>query len=523
VAIAHLTPRRAMRRRRRAPALVSIEVAIWLAAAGLQPAHAVTSHLPRPPDTIPHAGWIVAENRRPGTTDWRIPHSAHGGIEGYADRVSAVRGDHVELYVSTRAARFHVEAYRIGYYAGLGGRLVWRSRPVEGTRGRDPVLLRRTNTIVARWPASMRFRVTRAWVQGDYLLKLVSADGDQSYIPLTIRNDSSTAALVVQNAVTTWQAYNRWGGYSLYDGPRGSFADRSRMVSFDRPYEGHRGAAAFPWMEQPLVTLVERYGMDVTYQTDVDLHKHPGRLLHHRALVTLGHDEYWSSAMRDGALAARTAGVNIAFLGGNTAYRHVRFEPSALGRDRHLVCYKIAREDPLFGVKDKQVTSNWRDPPVPRPESVLLGGFYRCGGVYASLVVSDPGAWIFDGTNLPAGARLPGVVRYEVDNVDPRVPTPDTIEILAHSPVSCFGSPDFADMTYYTTTSGAGVFNAGDQGWMDSLRCLGPVRAPSCNGLVSRITRNVLAGLASGPAALLHRSRPNLTRFGIRLRKPIHP
>jgi hypothetical protein len=475
-------------------------------------------------DPIPRTDWIIAENRLSGTTDWLIPSGTRQGIEGYADHVSAAQGEQVRLHISTGAATFHIEAYRIGYYQGLGGRLVWRSREVEGSKGAAPVLLASTNTIEARWPVSMRVTIDKAWVQGEYLLKLVSSSGGAGYIPLTIRDDSSTAALVVINGVTTWQAYNRWGRYSLYEGPDGSSANRSRMVSFDRPYRARRGAGAFPWMEQPLVVLAERYGMDVTYQTDVDLHEHPGRLLRHRALVTLGHDEYWSSSMLDGVLAARDAGVNMAFLGGNTAYRHIRFEPSRLGRDRHVVCYKVAREDPLYGIDDDEVTSNWRDPPVPRPESALLGGFYRCAYVRdASLVVSEPDAWMFDGTGVVAGSRLPGVIHFEVDNVEPSVPTPDTIQILAHSPVSCSGRADFADVTYYTTTSGAGVFNAGDQGWMDSLRCPEPVHVPSCDQQMMRITRNVLAGLAIGPAGVLHPSETNLARFGIELQEPIHP
>ena len=55
-----------------------------------------------------------------------------------------------------------------------------------------------------------------------YLLKLVSSVGGQAYIPLIVRNDASHAALVIQHQVTTWQAYNTWGGRSLYVGPDGS-------------------------------------------------------------------------------------------------------------------------------------------------------------------------------------------------------------------------------------------------------------------------------------------------------------
>jgi hypothetical protein len=108
---------------------------------------------------------------------------------------------------------------------------------------------------------------------------------------------------------------------------------RSRVVTFDRPYKGN-GAAGFLSNEYPLVALVERMGLDVTYWTDVDFHQRPQLLMHHRALISLQHDEYWSSAMRSGALHARANGVNIAFFGANADYRHIRFASTRLGKAR---------------------------------------------------------------------------------------------------------------------------------------------------------------------------------------------
>src|SRR5205814_7051603 len=74
------------------------------------------------------APWVIQENARAGTSDWRLaPNKAKGSIEGYADKVSAQAGDRVTLFVSTDAPSYQVEAYRIGYYGGLGGRLIWKS------------------------------------------------------------------------------------------------------------------------------------------------------------------------------------------------------------------------------------------------------------------------------------------------------------------------------------------------------------------------------------------------------------
>ena len=72
------------------------------------------------------AAWVVAENRKPGTASWKISGAqTPDGITGYANLVQAVSGQTVTLYVSTRAATFHVESYRMGYYGGAGARLVW--------------------------------------------------------------------------------------------------------------------------------------------------------------------------------------------------------------------------------------------------------------------------------------------------------------------------------------------------------------------------------------------------------------
>ena len=51
-------------------------------------------------------------------------------------------------------------------------------------------------------------------------------------------------------------------------------------------------------------STAESLGLDVTDWTDVDLHREPQLLLNHHALISLGHDEYWSTAMRNGAQAA---------------------------------------------------------------------------------------------------------------------------------------------------------------------------------------------------------------------------
>jgi N,N-dimethylformamidase beta subunit-like protein len=459
------------------------------------------------------APWVIQENAKPGTSDWRLgPNPGKSFIEGYADKVSAQQGERVSLFVSTDAPSFVVEAYRIGYYAGLGGRLIWRSTPVTGVKQAKPVKEPRTNMIEARWSPSLSVPLSSSFPQGDYLFKLVASTGAQQYVPLTLRDDRSTAAFVVQNSVTTWQAYNLWGGASLYEGANGYGGSdpehRSRVVSYDRPYKAGGGAQDFPGSELPFVSLVESLGLDVTYWTDVDLHQRGELLTRHKALLSLSHDEYWSRAMRTHAETARDRGVNIAFFGANAIYRHIRLEPSSLGANRHQVNYRNAREDPLYGKDNKDVTSEWRSPPVTEPESTIIGNYYECNPVRADMVVADETAWVFAGTDLPRGARLHNVVGSEYDRYDPLAPGPKNVQILAHSPLRCRGKASYSDMTYYTTPSGAGVLATGTNDWISKMSedCPGTATYTCPKSALIKITTNVLNLFGAGPAGVSHPS-----------------
>ena len=443
---------------------------------------------------------------------WQItdPGPEHA-IEGYADRTSVHPGESFRLFVSTTAPTWTVTAFRIGNYP-TGGASVWASAPQPGVRQPPPVIEQPRHTVVAPWAPSLSVATT-GWPPGEYLLRL-DAPGAHQYVPLTLATPDNTGRIVIIDAVTTWEAYNRWGGYSLYTAPTGRPADRSRAVSFDRPYQAQvmQGAGDFLFFELPFVEFAERSGLPLGYATDVDLHADPGLLQGARAMVTLGHDEYWSQAERDAATAARDRGVNLAFLGGNEVYRHIRFEGSSLGPDRVEVDFKSFSQDPMGRIDPAEATPQWRDPPDPRPESVLLGNFYRCNPAHADMVTADPGNWLLSGIVTP-GQVLPGLIGNEFESVDLAVPTPRPIEVLFHSPVTCQGRRYTADATYYTVPSGAAVFSAGTQYWICGLE-------PGCqghdsSGAIGAITTRLLTAFAQGPAGLPHPARDNLAQLGV--------
>jgi hypothetical protein len=456
----------------------------------------------------PTAAWVTAENAKPGTPNWALSNRARQHqIEGYADRVSIDVSGTVHLLVSTTAPSFKVEAYRMGYYGGAGGRLVWSSPDEPGSAQPGFTLSPGTNMVETAWKPSVTVKADATWPPGQYLFKLVASSGFESYVPLTIRDDASHAAYLIDSDVTTWQAYNLYGGRDLYQGP-GGFSGRSRIVSFDRPYALGDGSGDFLGNEFHVVSLVESLGLDVAYSTNVDIHEHPEQVLNHKAFISLGHDEYYSLAMRNGLQTARDRGVNLMFLGANAIYRHIRFEPSPLGPDRHQVDYKDAKEDPLNGKDNADTTpAAWRYPPNSNPESVIIGNYYQCNPVVADMVVTEPSSWIFAGTGVTAGQHLSGVVGTEYDHYDPKAPGPRNVDVAARSPLMCQGHADYADMTYYSAPSGAGVFASGTLLWIPKLD---PSCAMPCPGrVVTRVTENLLAAFGGGPAGTSHPSTAN--------------
>ena len=457
--------------------------------------------------------------RSAGTPDWRIAHpGAPHAIEGFADRTSALPGEAVTLFVSTTAESFTASVYRIGNYAGSEALQIWKSDPQPGVKQAGYVVQQPTHTVVAPWGPSLTLDTT-GWQPGDYLIRLDGSNGAQQFVPLTVRTPSNRGRIVVINAVTTWQAYNRWGGYSLYGGPTGKYSQRARAVSFDRPYTSDTmaGAGDFLYFELPFLLFAERSGHPLGYATDVDLHADPHLLDGARAVVTLGHDEYWSADMRDNVVVARDRGVNLAFLGGNEIYRHMRLAPSPLGANRVEIDYKNFHEDPMSTIDPTDTTQEWRSPPDPRPESVILGNVYQCNPVSADMVVAAPDSWLLKGIVAP-GQRLPGMVGDEYSAVDLGVPTPRPLQVLFHSPLACRGRSGFQDTTYYTAPSGAAVFSSGTQWWICGLDpgCkFAGLAVAEVHRVFTALTTRLLAAFAEGPAGTKHPAVDNLVQLGV--------
>ncbi len=468
---------------------------------------------------------VEVENARPGTGGWRPLPARAGAIEGYTSQPSVAPGDELELHVSTRPdARYRVDVYRLGWYGGSGGRLVaclpGCDADEQGSARPIPAPQPGTGYLAAGWPVTDSLRVSGDWVSGYYLAVLRLTTGPQAgrgaWVPFVVRaSDQTASAILVQASVNTWQAYNRWGGFSLYRGPSGESCHAAcSRVSFDRPYD--QATPNFWDYELPLVHFLEQHGYDVSYTTDVDTDRDPGELLRHRLVVVAGHDEYWTKRMRDGFEAARDAGTNLAFLGANIGYWQIRYADNR----RTIVEYRVASRDPEPNPALKTVRFRSLDP--PRPECELLGVQYygdrneSIGGPFDYAV--DPAAladpWLA-GTGFDARSTLPGLVGYEWDVVTPGCPTPPLTVLFRYR-----GEPADADAVRYRAASGARVFSAGSLNFTHGLDefVYGGHRKASGDPRLERFVQNMLADqLRPAPASRIRlRRQPAGVRVVVR-------
>jgi hypothetical protein len=447
-----------------------------------------------------------------GSAGRRLPsRRGPGKIEGYADQASVLPGEAVRLFVNTSARSYHVSAYRIGWYHGTGARLLYTSPALPGLVQPPLQVTCQTRTVVTSWHPSLHVS-TAGWPPGDYLFRLTTASGAGRYIPLTLRSTSNSGRVVLLNAISTWQAYNKWGGFDLYQGPTGSAFTRSFAVSFDRPYDQGLGSGQFFAYERPAIVIAERLGLDLGYATSIDLERDPHLPDGARAVISPGHDEYYSPLMRTVMTQARDHGTNLAFLGSNAVFRRIRWAATPLGAYRWEICYKTGSLDPARHSPHTVVTTNWPAPPHADNESSLTGQAYGCSPAHTTMTITDPTGWLFHGTGVQNGTKLPNLIGIEFDRVNLRVPTPRPLHLIAHSPVTCHDQHTYADVSYYTTPSGAGVLDTGTTNWEQAAAgAIGTGHERLLDEhVINAATINVLLTFAAGPAARTHPAVDNL-------------
>lgn len=513
---------------------------------------------------------IVLENQQPGTTSWQFDNfnkEEHHEIEGYASLTSVSQGSQISFMVSLSAtAQYTMDIYRMGYYphgtnpdgsqcSPCGGRLMQHVGPLTGspqtacpttTSGAD------FGMIECRWNASYTLTVPATWTTGNYIVKLIRLDdyleNDMTFV---VKDLSSTADIVYSMDVTTWQAYNYWGGagnnnvgYNLYgkfnDSSQAFLGDsRAYTVSFDRPYmvQGSEdGAGNFMLWDYPMIRWMEAQGYNITYVTDVDLEANPNLFAGHKVFVNTGHDEYASDNMRANLLNFINSGGSAAFFSADDISRRMTWANSVSGQpDRREHCDK--------GALPGSTTGDWRGTTPPQPENQITGSLSNGSADARPFLVYDPTSWVFAGTGLAkyngtvitSGTgqnAIAGLIGYEFSTRAVNDPTlsayvsyePAGLQQVGHSfvPASDNGVNSWADTTVYTSPAGGTVFSAGtiewswgvDNGFNDGFcDCnLGFANAKS-----QLITANVLNRLVSGntiPPAPVVSLSPTSLSFG---------
>ncbi|AFZ02039.1 N,N-dimethylformamidase beta subunit family domain-containing protein [Calothrix sp. PCC 6303] len=479
---------------------------------------------------------IYLENLNPGTTNWKLVNRASGEIAGYASATSVNKGGSLDIKVSLgQAGQYTIDVYRLGYYGGKGGRLMVSSGSLNGTVQPSCTLDPNTRLVECNWSTSYVLQTSSTWTSGLYVAKLTDqASGKVAHVWFVVRDDSSTADVLFQSAVSCVLAYSTTGGYSLY-----SFnsigGQRAFKVSYDRPFsqatfqESYEFDTPLRW-EYNMIRWLESQAYNVTYTDNMEIHTNGQTLLNpnkHKVFLSVGHDEYWSKEMRDRVEAGRNAGVSLGFFSANTCYWRVRFENStaaagSIKPNRIMACYK--QDWASDAVAQQQgasaATNKFRSVQNQRPENALLGVMYGSDTVNLyggyNYVVTNSNDPYYANTGLQNGSQLNLLVGYEWDFIVSNGSSPAGLVTLSQSTVvpadllPTFDEPpgeqalpvnqDFtkAHSTRYTASGGAKVFASGTNQWAWGLDSddVSPAREDI---RVKQITVNILADMAARP------------------------
>jgi hypothetical protein len=431
---------------------------------------------------------IGTENQNTGSTGWMITNPANIQIQAYTDKVSYNPGETVSFFVSvpTGGTTYTLNIYRLGYYKGLGGRLIanlgtftgaaqgyWDGTTLQNCP--TAIIDSTTHNCEAGWSVSTTWTIPNTAVTGVYVaLFKENATNKQCPVGFVVKGNFGADYAVVR-PTTTDQAYNSWGGWSLY-----TVEGTGVKVSYNRPI----------WLTTNLydyeinfIQWVEQQGYNLTYYADIDIHANSALLLNSKAMISTGHDEYWTKERRDGWEAAISAGISSAFLGANPSGWQARLEVDASGTDnRTLVCYKVATfptpgtlsHDPIYGVDNTRVTSLWRDNVLSRPEDAMVGIMYSG---YQPNGITGNFHWTADSsmdTTFTAGTGLVAstnygtdIVGYEWDKI--QTGSPSGVKTIGTTAVTGTGGADTSNTTWYRHASGALVFATGSIGWTNCL------------------------------------------------------
>ncbi len=458
---------------------------------------------------------VPSENRAPGTSAWRLPGPAadvgglaQGVIRGYASPETVRPGQTLRIAVDAPGARrVGIALFRMGWYGGTGGREVLISRPLPV--GPQPPCAHdfRTGLTTCSWRPSLTVPVPAALPSGVYIAKLSAADGQSDV--LFVVQAARPAPLLAMLGTSTYEAYNAWGGDSLYPGGTDTVGltgtTQGVAVSYRRPYDSITGAGQFFARDVAMVRFLEREGVPVSYTTSEGVQADPGQLLGARAVMDFGHSEYWSAQEAQAFAAARDHRVNLLFLSSDTMAWRVRYTDvgtTIVGYKEHAAL-DPGHADPTgaFGAAAAALTGSRYLGCIlarisqPGPPTYALADWQPTPGLQPS--------WLFAGTGLTAGSTIPGIVGYELDTTGAGTPA-GTITV-GHGTADCMSTepgeptppsgPGQATSTLYTAPSGAFVFGSGTLSWelgLEPVPSASPEAPAAPDPALVRLTLNLI-------------------------------
>lgn len=450
------------------------------------------------------AGAIRLENSLTGSSRWH--ETGRSTIDIYGSPYSPRRGDTLYIHIGNSAERSgNAEVYRLGWYGGAGGRQILRSE-IRNVPVATPCTASSPPPVECSWRGLPVTVVDSSWLAGVYLLRFESSDGAVGFYPFVVPSTRSRDLMGIVPQFT-WQAYNDYGGSSLYRNDPATGTNATK-VSFQRPYRQYRGLMTTGGEEAggsndiQAVRFFEREGVDIGYLSDLDLADSsralpPG----FKGLIFLGHDEYWTWQMFDRVEALRDAGIHLAFLSANSAYWHIRLEPSGIDQRpfSRITCFK--RSEDVEAPSPERRTTMFRAAPLSRPENSLVGVmplYLLPVGMDPPMLVApdslrgEEGAAILAAAGVQAGDTIGVLAGREVDQLVSNSETPAGIQVLFQNRMGTGGSTRYLHSTFYRAPSGAGVYATGTNRWAFYLDDYYGVREPRVEGVTRAVVQWML-------------------------------
>lgn len=351
---------------------------------------------------------------------------------GYSHRFTNDYGSNVTLHIADEEIATSIVQYRI--YDALNNRLVQLENldtvlqvphfPCASFKGDG-----------CAYPTSLELKTSHL-PEGVYFTSLVTDTNRLSQViffalrkPATKAN--ATVALMIPE--NTWQAYNQQGGASFYTA---SPPDKKFEISYLRPIPNAPGNDYHnARVIVPLLRMLREQNIAVRMFTNEDLTWNKDYLKHVNLLLIVGHDEYWTTDLRNHIDGFAAKGGKVAVFGGNIGWAHAN--KSDAGSNNLFLYYgEVQNRDPHYS-QSGYPFRYWINNPIEK----TFGMTYMLGGlpirssytredaakrgisdaqydISRGMIVMDEAHPIFANTNLKKGdlfGETSHVMAFEID------------------------------------------------------------------------------------------------------------